>query len=144
LAELAVSSMDLPTMFSECDVVSLHAPLIPATTGMITGELLARMKPGATFINTGRGALVKEEEMCEVLRQRPDLQAVLDVTYPDPPEANSPLKTLPNVFLTPHIAGSLGPECRRMGRMMMEEFQRFLAGQPLIHAVSREVAATRA
>jgi phosphoglycerate dehydrogenase-like enzyme len=96
------------------------------------------MKPNSTFINTARGAVVREPEMIAVLQQRPDLYALLDVTYPEPPEPESPLYTLPNVVLTPHIAGSLDAECHRMGRYMVEELQRYLNGEPLRYAVSRE------
>jgi phosphoglycerate dehydrogenase-like enzyme len=102
------------------------------------------MKPGASFINTARGAIVREGEMIEVLRARPDLFAVLDVTYPEPPAPDSPLYTLPNVILTPHIAGSMDGECRRMGRYMVEELRRYVKGEPLRWGISRERAAVLA
>ena len=131
-------------IFQRADVVSLHTPDLPSTRGMIRGCHFASMKEGATFLNTARGAVVNEPEMIEVLRQRPDLTAVLDVSDPEPPELNSPLLTLPNVVLTPHIAGSVGPECNRLGRYMVEEFQRYLAGKPLKWQITREIAATLA
>ena len=96
------------------------------------------MKLGATFINTARGGLVNEDELAEVLRRRPDLFAVLDVLAHEPPRPTCPLLHLPNVVITPHIAGSLGPECRRLGRMMVDEVERFLAGEPLQGEVRRE------
>jgi phosphoglycerate dehydrogenase-like enzyme len=111
------------------------------TEGMITGEHLAMMKPNATFINTARGAVVREDEMIEVLQQRPDLFAILDVTYPEPPEPGSPLYTLPNVVLTPHIAGSLDNECRRMGKYAVTELRRYLNGEPPLWGITREQAA---
>jgi len=135
---LGVKMASLEEVFASSDVVSLHAPLIPETRGMITGALLAGMKDGATFINTSRGAIVRESEMIEVLRARPDLTAVLDVTDPEPPPSSCPLFDLPNVILTPHIAGSLDGECARMGRSMVDELQRYLAGKPLLGRVSRE------
>jgi len=137
---LGVEAMDLDRLFAECDVVSLHAPWLPSTEGMIHGRHLALMKPQATFINTARGAIVREGEMIEVLRARPDLQAVLDVTWPEPPAADSPLYDLPNVVLYPHIAGSTGPECRRMGAFMVEEYHRYLRGEPLQSELTREAA----
>jgi phosphoglycerate dehydrogenase-like enzyme len=73
-----------------------------------------------------------------VLAQRPDLFAALDVTDPEPPAENSPLFHLPNVFLTPHVAGSIGPECHRMGRMIVDEVHRYINGQPLLGEVLRE------
>jgi phosphoglycerate dehydrogenase-like enzyme len=137
---LGVEQVSLAEVFERADVVSLHTPSFPETRGMITGEHITSMKQGATFINTARGELVREEEMIEVLSRRPDLQAVLDVTVTEPPELESPLYTLGNVVLTPHIAGSAGQECRRMGRCMVDELQRFLAGEPLKHAVTEELA----
>jgi phosphoglycerate dehydrogenase-like enzyme len=128
----------LEELFSTCDVVSLHTPLLPATTGMITGALIASMKPHATFINTARGAIVRENELCTVLAQRPDITAILDVTENEPPFDDSPLWTLPNVFLTPHLSGSIGPECRRMARFAVDEFRRYRAGEPLLYKVQPE------
>lgn len=135
-AELGVELVSLERLFAESDVVSLHAPLMPATTGMIGADLLGRMKTRATLVNTARGGIVRQEELCDVLRLRPDLSAVLDVTEPEPPEFDSPLWDLPNVFLTPHSSGSLGGECRRMARFMVDEFRRYTRGIPLMHQLS--------
>lgn len=143
-AALGAELCPLAEVFSRSEVVSLHTPWLKETEGLITGELLASMKPDATFINTARGAVVREDEMIAVLRNRPDLQAVLDVTHPEPPAADSPLYTLPNVTMTPHIAGSMDNECRRMGRYMVQEFQRYLKGEPLRWSISRRQAAVMA
>ena len=137
-AALDVESVSLDAIFQRCDVVSLHTPSFPETVGMITGEHLTSMKPGATFLNTARGEVVREKELIEVLSRRPDLQAVLDVTFPEPPAADSPLYVLENVVLTPHIAGSAGQECRRMGRYMVDELERYLAGEPLKYALTEK------
>ncbi len=139
--QLHVERCKLNDLFRRADVVSLHTPDLPQTRGMITGEHFASMKPGATFINTARGAIVREQEMIDVLRQRPDLTAVLDVTHPEPPAPDSDLLTLPNVVLTPHIAGSMGSELNRMGRYMVAELRRYLAGEPLKWRVTREAFA---
>jgi phosphoglycerate dehydrogenase-like enzyme len=72
------------------------------------------------------------------------LQAVLDVTSPEPPPRDSPLYTLPNVILTPHIAGSLGPECERMGHAMADELERYLDGRSLHWEITPDRAATMA
>jgi len=138
---LNVEMVSLEEIFQRSDVVSLHTPLLETTRGMIRGEHFSRMKEGAAFINTSRGAVVREDEMIAVLRQRPDLFAVLDVTWPEPAAPDSPLFTLPNVFLSPHIAGSMGAECQRMGQLMVEELERYLEGRPLAYEITRERAA---
>ena len=138
--KLQVHLCSLETLFAESEVVSIHTPSLPSTRGIITRQLLASLKPHAAFINTARGAVVDEPGLIEVLRQRPDLTALLDVTDPEPPAPGSPLYTLPNVFLTPHIAGSLAGECARMGELAVGECRRFLAGEPLRWAIPREQA----
>jgi phosphoglycerate dehydrogenase-like enzyme len=142
--KMNVEKRTLDEIFAGSDVVSLHTPDLPSTKGMITGRHLEMMKPGATFINTARGAVVNEKEMIEVLRKRTDLTAVLDVCDPEPPGLDSPLTQLPNVVLTPHIAGSAGPECQRLGYYMLQEFQRYLAGEPLKFQITKEAAARMA
>lgn len=139
-SSLGVELVDMEDVFCRADVVSLHAPSIDATRGMITGRHFASMKPGATFINTARGDIVREGEMITVLRERPDLTAVLDVICEEPPAPNSPLLTLPNVVLTPHIAGAMDTECRRLGWLLLEELRAFLNGDPLKWAITREQA----
>jgi phosphoglycerate dehydrogenase-like enzyme len=141
---LGVDLMSLEDLFASSEVVSLHAPLLPETEGLILGSHLASMRRNATLINTSRGAVVREAEMVEVLEERPDLWAVLDVTHPEPPEPDSRLYDLPNVVLTPHIAGSLGSECRRMGRLVVDELRRYVAGEPLEYEITRERAALMA
>lgn len=137
--DLGVSLVPLEELFRQSDVVSIHTPWLPETEKMITGPLIRSMRPGAALINTSRGAVVDEPALCDALRDRPDLTAVLDVTWPEPPAPGSPLLTLPNVFLTPHIAGSLDGEVARMGRWMADEFLRFLSGQPLRHQITQEM-----
>lgn len=136
-----VRSVDLDELCATADVVSLHAPHLPETVGLLTGAHFERMKPGSVFINTARGEIVDEPAMIDVLQRRPDLQAVLDVTAPEPPAPDSPLYTLPNVVLTPHIAGSVGRECLRMGHAMVDEFERYVAGQPLLWEIDASRAA---
>jgi phosphoglycerate dehydrogenase-like enzyme len=139
-ALLGVELLSLEDLFRESDVVSLHTPWLPETEGMISGPHLDSMKPGATLINTARGAVVRQAALVEVLERRPDLWAVLDVTHPEPPEPDSALYDLSNVVLTPHIAGSQGGECRRMGRFVVEELRRYARGQPLLGEITRERA----
>ncbi len=134
-AKLGVTLCSLEDVFKNADVVSLHTPWLKETENMITGEMIASMKEGATFINTARGAVVNEKEMIDVLLKRQDLQAILDVTYPEPPCEDSPLWTMENVMLTPHIAGSMGNECHRHAFAMYEECVRYLNGEPLKYEI---------
>ncbi|HRJ72424.1 MAG TPA: hydroxyacid dehydrogenase [Terrimicrobiaceae bacterium] len=141
IRNLGAEPADLEEIFRRSDVVSLHSPELEETRGMIRRNHFAAMKPGATFINTARGAIVNEEELCAVARERPDLQFVLDVVHPEPPLKDSALFDLPNVMVTPHIAGAMGRECRRMGQYMVEELDRYLAGEPLRWEITPGLAA---
>lgn len=134
--QMGTERVGLKQIFEMSDVVTLHAPWLPETEGMVNGELLSAMKPNATFINTSRGALVNEPEMIEVLRQRPDLTAVIDVTWPEPPERGSPLYEMENIIITPHIAGSLGRELLRMSDLMIDEFLAWQRNEPLRYPVT--------
>lgn len=136
-----VRLVSLRELFQSADVVSVHAPWLAETERMITAELVASMKPGATLINTSRGAVLDEPAVLEVLTRREDIQAILDVTHPEPPPPEARVYDMPNVLLTPHIAGSVGRECNRQGRFMVEELRRFLAGQPLRWQITPDVAA---
>ena len=140
MLNLGVRRVSLEDAFFRSDVVSIHTPWLPETEGMITGAHISSMKPGATLINTSRGAVIEEREMIEVLSERVDLAAILDVTYPEPPENESPLWSLPNVFLTPHIAGSVDGECTRMGAFIVEELKRYLRGEEMEGEIHPESA----
>ncbi|MDA1043784.1 MAG: hydroxyacid dehydrogenase [Verrucomicrobia bacterium] len=135
-----VEKVILEELFKRGHVISLHTPWLPETEGLITKAHFLSMQKDATFINTARGAVVDEAGMTTALKARPDLLAVLDVTHPEPPAADSPLYTLPNVVLTPHIAGSMDHECARMGRYMADELRRYCAGEALRWNITRERA----
>lgn len=136
-----VRKVSLDELFATAHAVSLHTPHLTETEGMVRGRHFELMRPGGFFLNTARGEVVAEAEMIEVLRRRPDLQAQLDVTFPEPPRPDSPLYQLPNVALTPHLAGSMGKECQRMGLAMAEELARYVAGAPLHYEITAERAA---
>jgi len=141
---LGVQKVSLERVFAECQVVSNHLANNEQTKGMLGGRLFEKMLPYATFINTGRGAQVVEADLIRILRERPDLTAILDVTDPEPPEKDSPLYTLPNCILTPHIAGSSGNEVRRMGEYMVAEYENFTAGKACKYEVTAEMLKTMA
>ncbi|MBL1118192.1 hydroxyacid dehydrogenase [Streptomyces sp. 110] len=135
--------LDMAEALPRADVLSLHAPLLPETRHMIGAAELARLRPGATLVNTARGALVDTtalEHACASGR----LDAILDVTDPEPLPAGSPLYDLPNVLLTPHIAGSQGTETHTMAHAALTELERYAAGLPPLHPVTRESLAVQA
>ncbi|MDX2561159.1 hydroxyacid dehydrogenase [Streptomyces sp. TX20-6-3] len=142
--DLGVRLAGIDELFASCDVVSVHAPLLPETEGLVGKRLMALLPEGATLVNTARGAVLDEPEVIGVLRDRPDLTAVLDVTWPEPPAPDSPLFTLPNVLLTPHLAGAMGRERARLGELVRDELRRLVRGEPLRHAVTPAQASTRA
>lgn len=131
-----IRTITLEEAFSTSWVISNHLPNRSDNIGVLNGDLFSRMREGAVFINTGRGLQVNESEMLDVLEKRKDLTALLDVTKPEPPQANSRLFTLPNVQLTTHIAGALNNETRRLANCVIDEFQRYLKGLPLQFDIS--------
>lgn len=141
---LGVASVSMETLFSECQVISNHLANNEQTRGILNGALFARMRPHAVFLNTGRGAQVVEADLTAYLADHPTTYAVLDVTHPEPPLADSPLYRLPNVILTPHIAGSNGNEVGRMATYMLEEYRAQESGAPTRYAVSLDMLKTMA
>ncbi|WP_277212979.1 hydroxyacid dehydrogenase [Isoptericola croceus] len=124
---LGVEVASLSDVMRRSDVVTLHAPVLPETIGLIDAEMLALMRDGSTLINTARGAIVDHAALeRELYTGR--ISAVLDVTEPEPLPADAPLYELPNVVLTPHIAGSMGSELRRMGNNVVAELCRYAQG----------------
>ncbi|KKB80302.1 2-hydroxyacid dehydrogenase [Devosia soli] len=133
-----VELVELDVLMARSDVVSIHAPSLPSTRGMIGARQLKLMQDGATFINTARGALVDEAALVAEL-QTGRIVGVIDVTDPEIPPADSPLFSLPNVFLTPHVAGAIGTERLRLGLMAVEEIERFVRGEPMLYEVRPEL-----
>lgn len=144
LSSLGAKRASLEEIFSTCQIISNHVANLPATVGMIDGKLLHSMLPNAAFINTGRGAQVVESELIAALKACPDRTALLDVTWPEPPEEGSEFYTLPNVFLTPHIAGSQNNEWARMALYMVEEFERTEDHLPVRYEVTEKMLETMA
>ncbi len=141
---LHVRKTDLDEVFSTCQTISNHLANLPATVGILHAPHFNAMLPNATFINTGRGAQVVESDLAEALRMVPTRTAVMDVTYPEPMLPENPLFGLPNVFLTPHIAGSSGLEVIRMGEWMVDEYDRLARGEVLKYGVTLKMLETMA
>lgn len=134
-------TLSIEEAFRTAYVVSNHLFNTESSHGCIRKEHFLSMRPHATFINTGRGQQVDQEGFLEAMKARPDLTALLDVTYPEPPEADSELFRLPNVLMTPHIAGSINDEVHRMAEYVIDDFKRFLRGEPLRYEVTPEMLA---
>ena len=139
---LGVEAVTLDDVFRRSYIVSNHVPDLPTTKGLLGRALFRSMRDGATFINSGRGAQVVEPELAAVMRERPDLTALLDVTFPEPPRPDSPLWTLPNVIISPHVGGTTGDEVTRLADCALEEFVAWDSGQPLRYQVTRAVLET--
>lgn len=143
-AALGVARCSLDELFQRCSVVSNHLPNNAETRGMLTYAQFSRMLPYATFLNTGRGAQVVEDDLVRALSERPDLTTILDVTDPEPSPLGHPFYTLPNCILTPHIAGSIGNEVWRMSAYMADELARYVSGAPTRFEVTASMLGTMA
>ncbi len=126
-----------------CELVSIHAPSNEETFRMFNARALALLPDHAVLINTSRGMLVDEEALVAEVKKRP-IYCCLDVTDPEPPKKDSPLRTTTNILLTPHIAGALKQACADMGELAITETIRFLSGHKLHHEVTREMLPTQA
>ncbi|OIJ95547.1 hydroxyacid dehydrogenase [Streptomyces sp. MUSC 14] len=136
-AELGVRWVALPELFAHSDLLSVHTPLLSATRGLVSRELLEAMRPGAVLINTSRGAVVDQDALTDVVRAG-RVRAVLDVTDPEVLPADHPLWDCPNALITPHLAGSQGNEWERLADTAVAEVARWAAGAGLAHPVRRE------
>ena len=130
---LGVERVELAELMGRCDVVSIHAPANDETRHMVGAELLGRLGDGAVLINTARGSIIDEGALVDELATG-RIFAFLDVTDPEPPAPDSPLRSLDNVVVTPHIAGCI-ENCHRMGELAVEEVRRYLADEPAINEV---------
>jgi phosphoglycerate dehydrogenase-like enzyme len=140
---LGARPVELDDLCRESDIVSLHAPEIPATRGMIDARRLSLMPAGATLINTARGGLVDHDALAAACRTG-RLDAVLDVTDPEPLPADHELLRLPNVLCTPHAAGVQGSEIAGLGEFIVDELDRYSRGEQLHGTVDRLLVPTLA
>lgn len=121
--------MELDELFSECDVVSLHCPLTPATQGLVNAARLSVMKPSAMLINTGRGPLVNEQDLADALNEGVIAAAGLDVLSSEPPRYTNPLLTAKNCFITPHIAWATKEARVRLMDIAVENLKGYMRGE---------------
>ena len=137
--ELGVRKVELEELLRISDIVSLHASAIPETHHMINAETLKLMKKDAGFINTSRGMLVDEKALYEHMAAGNLRFACLDVTDPEPPVFDNPLRKLSNVIFLPHIAGVVNNGLIRMGRHVIKELELYEAGKPAIHEIKEDI-----
>jgi phosphoglycerate dehydrogenase-like enzyme len=135
-------TVSLEEAFRTSYIVSNHLPNRQDNIGVINATHFRLMPYGATFINTGRGAQVKEADLITVMLERPDLTALLDVTHPEPPASDSELYNVPNIQLSSHIAGSMNNEVVRMADYAIEDFIRWEKGEPLKYQVTESMLMT--
>lgn len=138
-AALGVRKADMAEIFATCQVVSNHLANLPATVGIIKREHLLSMLPYSTFINTGRGPQLDEQDLFDMLVQDSTRTALLDVMTEEGKSVANPLNQLENCLITPHIAGSSGREVRRMADYMLDTFERVRAGQPSDYEVTMKM-----
>jgi D-3-phosphoglycerate dehydrogenase len=127
--------VDLPGLLAEADLISLHLPLTAETRGLIGAAELAAMRDDAILVNSARGALIDQDALAAALRAGRPAAAALDVFDPEPLPDDSPLRTLPNVYLSPHIAAGTWQARARVRQMVAENLRRVIAGQAPLHVV---------
>lgn len=136
-ATLGVQLASLEEVFSSCRVVSLHTPDTPETRGMIGSRLLGLMPDGALLVNTSRALVLEEAALVAELRSG-RIYAALDVFHKEPPAADHPLRSMPNVILTPHMSGPVRMRRWEMLRHIGREVQRVCAGEKPLRAIRSE------
>jgi glyoxylate reductase len=129
----------LDTLLAESDFVSIHTPLNDQTRSLFNAETFARMKPSAVLINTARGPVIDQDALYEALKDHTIAAAAIDVTVPEPLPTDSPLLTLDNLIVTPHIASASRATREKMAVMAAENLLAGLRGLQLPYCVNPEV-----
>lgn len=135
--------VELAELFARSSIVSIHAPLLPETRGMVGATQLALLEPGSTLINTARAPIVDQAALADAVAAG-RIHAILDVTDPEPLPLTDRLRTLPDALLTPHIAGALGNELHRLGESAVAEVEFFVAGRPPAYPIAKSDLSARA
>jgi len=137
--DLRATSVDFETLLEQSDFISLHTPLTPDTRHLIDSEALAKMKPNAVLVNTARGPIVDPEALYEALKEHRIFGAGLDVTDPEPLPLDSPLLTLENIVIAPHIASASTASRSKMSWMAAQNLIAGLKGERLPNCVNPKV-----
>lgn len=138
-AALGAQSADLDTVLSQSDFISVHTPLTPDTRHLINATALAKMRSEAIVINTARGPVVDHDALYEALKSGQIAYAALDVTDPEPIPMDSPLLTLDNIIIAPHIASASVATRDKMAEMAAANLLAGLKGEPLPTCVNPEL-----
>jgi D-3-phosphoglycerate dehydrogenase len=128
-ARLGVTQVDAATLLREADIISLHAPATAATTGFFNASRLATMRPNAMIVNSARGQLIVEEDLAAALANGTIAGAALDVFHIEPLPADNPLRSAPNLLLTPHAAWYSEAAIRNLQALVAEDIARALRGE---------------
>jgi phosphoglycerate dehydrogenase-like enzyme len=139
---LGVQLTSLERVLTLSEVIVSLVPLTPGTRGMLGRREFDMIQPGSVFVNVSRGAVVDSNALIERLR-RGDMVAGLDVFDPEPIPVDSPIRQLPNVFITPHIAGSGARVWPRLASLMIDELERFFAGDETFYDLTPRAVANR-
>jgi len=131
----AKKAKDLNEIFSTCDIITLHTPLMDKTKGMINAELLNLMPAHAIIVNASRGGIVDEDALLDTLKSGKIKGAGFDVFATEPLEESSPLRSLDNIVLTPHLGASTEEAQLRVGQMAVSQLQEFFLNSNLLNEV---------
>ncbi|HAN20674.1 MAG: hypothetical protein A2Y15_07880 [Clostridiales bacterium GWF2_36_10] len=142
--EMGARKVTFEELLKTSDIISIHAPSIPETYHMFNKETLAMMKKDAVLINTARGSLIDEQALYEHMKAGNLKYACLDVTDPEPPAVDHPLRSIRNCIMTPHLAGQANNGLKKIGQHVCEEIERVLAGQKTMCEVTKEMLAKMA
>jgi len=124
--------VDLDTLLSQSDYLSINCPLTEDNQGFIDAEAISRMKASAFLVNTGRGPLIKEQDLADALNLGTIAGAGLDVLSSEPPSPDNPLISAKNCFITPHIAWATFEARTRLMQIAVNNLEKFIAGDPVI------------
>jgi D-3-phosphoglycerate dehydrogenase len=139
IKELGAQPLELDALMEQSDLVTLHCSSVPETTGLISAQRIALMKPTAYLVNTASAYVVDNQALAEALKQRRIAGAAFDVYQTWPVKPEDPLLKLDNVILTPHIGGATEETVARHSQMIADDIQRFLAGQRPQNMLNPEV-----
>ena len=142
--QLKAKKAELEDVLKNSDILSIHAPNIPETHHMFNAETLKLMKKDAVLINTARGTIIDEAALYEHMAAGNLKYACLDVTDPEPPAVDNPLRTLKNCIMTPHLAGLANNGLKKIGQHVCEELELFIKEGKLETEVTEEMLARMA